>query len=127
MKRGCVFLKRGNCHDEPRKTEFDCAMMLPDAILPLDTIFLGDCRDFLRGLPDRCVDLVTSSPPFSYANVERRCKGTEDRLFNLLKLAESRKSFQVYLDRETEVLKDCCRILKDTGSLFWQLGFLADA
>jgi adenine-specific DNA-methyltransferase len=32
----------------------------------------------------------------------------------------------VYIDEQTEVLRDCCRILKETGSLFWHVGVFSD-
>lgn len=94
--------------------------------IPLDTIFLGDCRDLLHSLPDQCADLVVSSPPFSYSTVERRGKGADNRLYNQRRQNETRKALVTYLDQQTEILKDCCRILKETGSLFWQLGSFSD-
>lgn len=30
----------------------------------LNKIHLGDCLDFMRGLPDKCVDLVLTDPPY---------------------------------------------------------------
>ena len=33
--------------------------------LPLDEIRLGDCMDLLKALPDTCVDLIVSSPPYN--------------------------------------------------------------
>jgi adenine-specific DNA-methyltransferase len=102
---------------EPRQSE----------TAPLDTLFLGDCRDFLRTLPDRCVDLVTSSPPLRYAVVERRGKGSENRLFNRNRQYEARRALQVYLEEQRLVLAECARVLKETGSLFWQVGTFSDA
>lgn len=32
--------------------------------LPLNTIVHGDCLEFMRGLPDKCVDLVLTDPPY---------------------------------------------------------------
>lgn len=56
-------------------------------------------------MPNECVDLVVSSPPY-----------------NLGKEYESRKALQHYLDEQAEVLGECVRVLKPTGSLFWQVG-----
>ncbi len=33
--------------------------------LPLNQIILGDCIELLKSLPDECVDLVVSSPPYN--------------------------------------------------------------
>lgn len=77
--------------------------------LPLDEIFLGDVNDLLKSLPEECVDLVVSSPPY-----------------NLGKEYEAKKALEVYLREQSGVLKECTRILKRTGSLFWQVGAFAD-
>jgi adenine-specific DNA-methyltransferase len=78
--------------------------------LPLDEIFRGDCRTLLSTLPDGCVDLVVSSPPY-----------------NLGKEYEAKRALEIYLAEQTEVLRECVRLLAPTGSLFWQVGAFADA
>lgn len=77
--------------------------------LPLDQILLEDSLQLLSNLPDECVDLVVSSPPY-----------------NLGKEYESRQALQIYLAEQTAVLLECSRILKNTGSLFWQVGAFSD-
>jgi adenine-specific DNA-methyltransferase len=71
----------------------------------LDTIFEGDTRSYLPTLPTSAVDLVVSSPPY-----------------NLGKEYESRKALEHYVEEQASVLKECCRVLKDSGSIFWQVG-----
>src|SRR4051794_21286755 len=73
--------------------------------LPLDHLHLGDCLDYMRGLPDGSVDLVVSSPPY-----------------NLGKPYEDRRELATYLDEQREVLAECARLLSDQGSIFWQVG-----
>tara|TARA_R110000744_G_C19366200_1_gene561935 strand:- start:3026 stop:4090 length:1065 start_codon:yes stop_codon:yes gene_type:complete len=73
--------------------------------LPLDTLALCDCIELLRSLPDESVDLVVSSPPY-----------------NIGKEYESKKALEVYLDEQKDVLRECCRVLKQSGSIFWQVG-----
>ncbi|MBC6455881.1 MAG: site-specific DNA-methyltransferase [Hormoscilla sp. SP5CHS1] len=77
--------------------------------LPLDKIFLGNCLNVLKELPDGCVDLVVSSPPY-----------------NLGKEYEAKQALDNYLREQTIVLKECSRILKQTGALFWQIGAFSD-
>ena len=60
-------------------------------------------------MPDACVDLVVSSPPY-----------------NLGKEYESKRALEVYLSEQTVVIKECYRVLKDTGSIFWQVGAFSD-
>lgn len=77
--------------------------------LPLDEIRLGDCIDLLRSLPDECVDLIVSSPPY-----------------NLGKEYESKRALEIYVEEQKPVLKECTRILRHTGSIFWQVGAFAE-
>lgn len=77
--------------------------------LRLDDIFLGDCRDLLARLPNESVDLVVSSPPY-----------------NLGKEYEPRRALADYLEEQRTILVDCVRVLKSTGSIFWQVGAFSD-
>lgn len=78
-------------------------------VLNLDEIHPGDCLAWLRTLPDESVDLVVSSPPY-----------------NIGKEYESRRALTVYLNEQQEVLAECVRVLKSTGSIFWQVGAYSD-
>lgn len=71
----------------------------------LNRIFNGDCLDLLRSLDDASVDLVVSSPPY-----------------NIGKEYEARKELEHYLEEQRCVLRECHRVLKPTGSIFWQVG-----
>ncbi len=77
--------------------------------LPLDQMILGDCKSLLSNLPDECVDLIVSSPPY-----------------NLGKEYEAKQALNIYLEDQAFILRQCNRILKKTGSLFWQVGAFAD-
>lgn len=71
----------------------------------LDSILLGDCRKLLDGLPDACVDLIISSPPY-----------------NIGKPYEKKRVLTQYLAEQAEILHHCDRVLKPSGSIFWQVG-----
>jgi len=73
--------------------------------MKLDYIFNGDCVELLKGLPDQSIDIVVSSPPY-----------------NIGKEYEAKKQLDEYLAEQAAVLRECARILKDTGSIFWQVG-----
>jgi adenine-specific DNA-methyltransferase len=77
--------------------------------LPIDQIHLGDCRDLLARLPDGCVDLIVSSPPY-----------------NLGKEYEAKRALALYLEEQRAVLEQCARVLAPTGSIFWQIGAFSD-
>lgn len=71
----------------------------------LDTIYRGDCIDLLRSIASESVDLVVSSPPY-----------------NIGKEYETKRELDHYLDEQRQVLEECHRVLKPTGSVFWQVG-----
>ena len=73
--------------------------------MKLDYIEHGDCLTWLRQLPDESVDCIISSPPY-----------------NIGKAYETRRALDVYLADQKEVLANCARVLKPTGSIFWQVG-----
>ena len=77
---------------------------------PVDQIYLGSCLDLLVEIPSESVDLVVSSPPY-----------------NLGKEYEKKRALQVYLDEQKAVLRECTRLLKCSGSLFWQVGSFSDS
>ncbi|MCC3777762.1 site-specific DNA-methyltransferase [Streptomyces sp. UNOB3_S3] len=76
---------------------------------PKNEIHLGDCFEWLTSIPSGSVDCVISSPPY-----------------NIGKSYESRRELNEYLATQRDVLRECHRVLKDTGSIFWQVGVYAD-
>jgi adenine-specific DNA-methyltransferase len=74
----------------------------PDAVA---TLRLGDCREFLRTLPDAEAALVATSPPY-----------------NLGKAYETRRPIEDYLREQEEVVRESVRVLSPRGSLCWQVG-----
>jgi len=71
----------------------------------LDSIILGDCLEMLQAIPSQSVDLIVSSPPY-----------------NIGKEYEDRQHLAEYLGQQRIVLAECVRVLKASGSLFWQVG-----
>lgn len=75
----------------------------------LDKIHLIDCLKLLKEIPDESIDLIVSSPPY-----------------NIGKEYERKRALDIYLEEQNEVLKECVRVLKKTGSIFWQVGAYVD-
>lgn len=73
------------------------------------TLFLGDCIDLFKQIPDNSVKLVVTSPPY-----------------NIGKEYEKRQKLQSYLNFQEKVIKECYRILKPDGSICWQTGNYVD-
>jgi len=64
-----------------------------------------DCLEFLKKQPDKSMDLIITSPPY-----------------NVGKVYEKKKQLPNYLKSQEEVIKECYRVLKDTGNIFWEVG-----
>lgn len=68
-------------------------------------IACADNLDFMRSLPDECVKLVVTSPPY-----------------NIGKAYESRSPLEHYLDGQRRVIAECVRLLHSEGSICWETG-----
>ena len=68
-----------------------------------NTIVCGDCCDVLRRIPDNCIDLIVTSPPYNFGLEYDRCCDTLSwqRFFTLLK----------------DVLNECIRVPLFSGQL----------
>ena len=68
-------------------------------------VHLGDTSDFLQTLPSETVQLIITSPPY-----------------NIGKAYETRVEIESYLSQQDEIIDDLVRVLKEGGSLCWQVG-----
>ncbi len=68
-------------------------------------LYLGDVREFVATLPDNTVSLIITSPPY-----------------NLGKDYEDRVSIKKYLETQAEVIAQLYRVLREDGSICWQVG-----
>jgi len=78
----------------------------PDADLVL---YHADVDDFLATIPDKTVSLIVTSPPY-----------------NLGKEYENRIAIEDYLEAQSQTITQLCRVLKDDGSICWQVGNFVD-
>ncbi|NOZ05754.1 MAG: site-specific DNA-methyltransferase [Chloroflexi bacterium] len=85
--------------DTPKKIE-DHFSLHSDIVL-----YQGDARDFTVTVPDNSVSLIITSPPY-----------------NLGKEYEDRVSIGKYLDAQAQVIAELYRVLKEDGSICWQVG-----
>lgn len=77
----------------------------------LDRIYVGDAVSVMRRWPDSFVDLVLTSPP--YFNLRDYGVGGQIGL---------EKAPEEYIARMMQVVRECGRILKPTGSLYLNIG-----
>lgn len=68
-------------------------------------MFLGDASEFLSTVPDKTVSLIVTSPPY-----------------NIGKAYEERTGLDEYLADQSRVISHFHRVLRDNGSICWQVG-----
>lgn len=71
------------------------------------TLFNGDCSNLMRGLPDECVDLVVTSPPYCMG------KAYED----------PHDDIETFKKQHQDIFDDLYRVVKPGGSICWQIGY----
>lgn len=70
------------------------------------TTFRGDTSTLIRNLPDSCVDLTLTSPPY--------CIGKE---------YEESTTVEEFIQSHETILPEIVRVTKDGGSICWQVGY----
>lgn len=73
--------------------------------MKFNQIHNGDTLNFLKSIPSNVIDTIVTSPPY-----------------NIGKGKEKKNNIYVYLDYQKKVITECVRLLKKTGSIFWQVG-----
>lgn len=68
-------------------------------------LFTGEVKDLLAEIQNNSIQLIITSPPY-----------------NLGKDYEHRVDIEKYLEQQTEIIAELYRVLKDGGSLCWQVG-----
>ncbi len=74
-------------------------------------ILCGDSRSALRDLPDACVDTIVTSPPYYL-----------QRDYDDPRQVGEEKSPEEYVDSLVQVFEECRRVLRDSGTLWLNLG-----
>ena len=77
--------------------------------LPIDQILCGDNLELMRQLPDHSVQLVITSPPYFQQRDYGAGMGNEARL-------------EEYLRNLLSLFRECVRVVRDDGSLVFNLG-----
>ena len=91
--------------------------------MKINKIYNEDCLDTMKKIPDNFIDCIITSPPYNkgYWSKNRNLNNgfkTKSRridygIYNDIKNPED------YIKNQTNVIKECLRILKDKGSFFY--------
>ncbi|MCK4593421.1 site-specific DNA-methyltransferase [bacterium] len=68
-------------------------------------LYHGECLELLQTIPNGFVKLIVTSPPY-----------------NIGKEYEKQLNIQEYINQQAKVIKECVRVLDETGSICWQVG-----
>ena len=68
-------------------------------------LYHGSCGDMLKTIPERSIQLIVTSPPY-----------------NIGKEYEQRTKLSNYIEQQSRLIKECERVLTDSGSICWQVG-----
>ena len=68
--------------------------------------FIGDCMELIRSMPNECVDVTLTSPPY--------CLGKE---------YEKSRSVEDFIKTHKIILPEIVRITREGGSICWQVGY----
>ena len=69
-------------------------------------LYQGDCRTLLASLPAISVQLIITSPPYN----------------NGKEYEEQQQTLEEYLRLQEEVITECVRVLRPSGSICWEVG-----
>jgi modification methylase len=112
-------------------------MVFPDNYL--NKIICGDCLSVMKQMPDGCIDLVVTSPPYNLKNSMgngmkdgRGGKWKNAALVNGYSNHDDNMPHEKYSQWQKECLKEMFRLIKNDGAIFYnhkwrvQAGLLQD-
>ncbi len=65
----------------------------------------GNCVEMLKTIPDKSIQLIVTSPPY-----------------NIGKEYEQKTNLSDYIEQQSQIIKECERVLGEFGSICWQVG-----
>ena len=90
-------------------------------MLELNKIYNMDVLEGLKQIDDENIDIIITSPPYNKAGLNGKCKGVKWNKtidyggdFNI-----DNKPEDVYQEWQLEILKECYRVLKKDGLMFY--------
>lgn len=93
----------------------------------LDEIIQGDCLKVMRHIPDKSIDIIITSPPYNLLNSTGNGlkKGTKTgkwahaAIKNGYEEYNDNMPYPQYVHWQRECVNEMCRIIKDTGVVFY--------
>lgn len=86
----------------------------------INKIICGDCLEVMNGIPDECVDLVVTSPPYNNwrnRRVQKKREAYWKRTNIIYGNFNDKMSDIDYATWQIKVINECVRVLKPTGTI----------
>lgn len=107
-----------------RIIDFDKSITVEEA---LNNIVHGDCLDVMRSLPDKCIDLIITSPPYNLLNSTGNGLklNTKTGKWKNAAIKEGYNQFNdnmpypEYIAWQKKCVAEMVRIIKDDGAIFY--------
>ena len=80
--------------------------------MELNKVISGDCLEVMKTLPDNSIDLIFTSPPYNLGNAHHTGNKRHSAYNDNMPENE-------YQEWQKLVLKECFRVLKENGSMFY--------
>ena len=92
-------------------------------MIALNKIYNEDCLKTLSRIPDCSIDLIITSPPYNKNFYTKKAKIKDYDTSNFRTIDYDAYNDNLapkdYIEWQTLILKECCRVLKDNGSIFY--------
>ena len=87
----------------------------------INKVIQGDCLDIMKDIPDNSVDLVITSPPYNKNSANRKCSKTDSWSKANIDYGSYKDNLpeKKYQEWQKKIIKECVRIIKPTGSIFY--------
>lgn len=81
----------------------------------------GDCFIEMKKIPDKSIDLVVTSPPYNKHSANRKCGKTDSWQRANIDYGDFKDDLPEleYQEQQKKVLRECIRVLKPDGSIFY--------
>ena len=84
----------------------------------VNQIICGDCLEIMKDIPDQSIDLVVTSPPYNKGIKTGRKNGAWERDIDYGEYKDDISECE-YQEWQINILKEAIRIIKITGSIFY--------
>lgn len=84
-------------------------------------IIMGDCIEELKKLPEKSVDLIFADPPYNLQITDGLYRPNNTKVDGVFDDWDKFASFEEYDNFTQNWLRECRRVLKDTGTI-WVIG-----